>query len=141
MIFNLKSRKDTDSAFQYLTDLAAKEIRVDIKKVSEQRSKQQNNYLYLLLADFAMHFGYTKEQAKSVYKDVNKDIYYRKFRMNEALFLHIRSSADLTKEEMAKSVDRFMQFSAEQGHPLPPATDQGWLDSIYNEAERREAFL
>lgn len=79
-----------------------------------------------------MHFGYDLAEAKEVYKDVCKEIYWyekkgRKFK---------RSSADLSKEDMMRSIDLFIQKSAEQGCPLPIATDRGWLDAISNEAER-----
>ena len=138
MKYNLADRTELDAAFQYLTDLAAKDIIAEIKKVSPARSLNQNNYLHLLLGAFGQHFGYTIDEAKTIYKrDVNPDIYV--YEKGGAKFL--RSSADLDVAEMTKSIDSFRAYSKEQGCPLPAATDQGWLREIENEIERSKYYL
>jgi hypothetical protein len=53
----------------------------------------------------------------------------------------MRSSADLDKAEMAKSIDRFIEASKEAGYPLPPATDQNWLREVSNQIEREGYYL
>lgn len=117
--------------------LAKKRRVVEIKEVRFKRTLPQNSYLHLIISAFGVHFGYTLEEAKLLYKQVNKDLYY--YRKKNRTF--IRSSADLNKSEMAKSIDRFMQKSAESGYPLPLATDQDWLMSIENEIERSSKYL
>lgn len=137
MKFNLANLSEFEKAFHYLTDLGGKECIVDIKKVSPNRSLSQNAYLHLLLGAFGEHFGYTVFESKEIYKELNKDIYSytkkgRKF---------MRSSADLTKEDMAKTIDLFMLKSAEQGYPLPLASDEGWLREIENKIEQSRRYL
>jgi hypothetical protein len=76
-------------------------------------------------------------ESKMVYKQVSSDIYYYKKKDRQ----FIRSSADLNKEEMAKTIDRFMEKSKEAGYELPLATDQDWLRMIENEVERNRRYL
>lgn len=137
MRYNLDNKPDIEAAVTFLTGLVAKHALVDIKKVSPKRTLNQNNYLYLILGVFGNHFGYFPEEAKSVFKEVNSQIF--KYAKNGRTFY--RSTADLTKEEMIAAIDKFMQKSAEQGCPLPPATDQEWLMSVQNEMEQQGYYL
>jgi hypothetical protein len=137
MKFNTANKEEKKQAFSYFMQLANKKQIVAVTKVSPHRSLSQNSYLHLIIGAFGAHFGYTMEEAKSIYKDVNKGIYsyWKKGRV------FVRSSADLDKEEMAKSIDRFMQASADQGYALPLATDKEWLRQIENEIERSKYYL
>ena len=138
MKFNLANKEEKSEAFRYFTTLANKKLVVELKKVSPRRSLNQNSYLHLLLGDFAAHFGYTLEEAKTIYKrDINPTVYV--YEKNFSKFL--RSSADLDKDEMAKTIDNFMKVSAENGHPLPPATDIDWLRRVENDIERNKHYL
>lgn len=138
MKFNLAVKAEKSQAFTYFMTLANKKSLVEVKKISPGRSLSQNNYLHLLLGAFGQHFGYTLEEAKTVYKrDVNPGIYV--YEKNGAKFL--RSSAELSKEDMAKTIDRFMENSKELGYELPLATDQEWLRQVENEMERSRYYL
>ena len=132
MKYDLSNITEANEAFTYLSQLSGKEAVVEIRKISPRRSLSQNNYLHLLLTAFGDYYGYTLEEAKTVYKYLNKDIYY--YRKRNLGFW--RSSADLTKDEMTRSIDRFRQASAEQGYELPLAVDQEWLRRIENDHER-----
>lgn len=133
----MSEKTDEFEAFTYLTKLAANGSLVEVKKISPKRSLSQNSYLHLLLGAFGAHFGYSLEEAKAIYKELNNSLY--RYEKKGRTFW--RSSADLSKEDMAKSIDLFMQKSAEQGYPLPLATDQEWLRSIENEIERTKHYL
>lgn len=137
MKFKLSVPAESDKAFEYLTKLAAKGSVVNLTKVSPTRSLSQNNYLYLLLGAFGNHFGYTLEEAKLIYKDINPSIY--KYKKKGRTFT--RSSADLNSLSMAKSIDKLMDESAKAGYPLPLATDQDWLIQIENEIEQAKYYL
>lgn len=124
-------RKEARDCFVKLMENDKQPV-IEIIKVSPKRSLNQNSYLHLLIGYFGLHFGYTMEEAKQVYKNMSREIYT--YKKNDAIF--IRSSADLSTEEMAKTIDTFMKVSAENGCPLPPATDEGWLREISNQNER-----
>jgi predicted phosphoadenosine phosphosulfate sulfurtransferase len=138
MKYNTANDAEATAAAEYLVTLIDKKQIAEVIKVSPKRTLNQNSYLHLIIGAYGANFGYTLAEAKTLYKrDVNPDIYV--YKRHGSMFL--RSSADLTKEEMAKSIDRFMQMSAEQGFPLPLATDQEWLRQIENEIERSRHFL
>lgn len=132
MKYRLADPIENKAARNRLYYLCAKKRMVEIKEFKFKRSLSQNSYLHLIIAAFGINFGYTLEEAKLIYKEVNKDIYY--YYKKKRTF--IRSSADLNKAEMAKSIDKFMLASAEAGYPLPLATDQDWLLEIENDMER-----
>lgn len=137
MRYRLSNRSDADKAFSYLTELVGKEACVDIKRFNPNRSLRQNAYIHLLLSAFGAHFGYTLEESKLIYKEINKDI----FNYEKKGRTFTKSSADINVAEMTKSIDRFRNKSAEAGYPLPLATDQAWLDQIMNEAEQHQHYL
>jgi hypothetical protein len=112
-------------------------VRVDIKKVPKRRSLPQNRYLHLLLSAWGAHFGYTTEESKEVYKQLNKDIY--RYEKNGHVFW--KSSAELTTEQMMRTIDKFRDWSAEHDYPLPTATDQGWLEALENSVESMQQYL
>lgn len=137
MKFNLASQTDAGKALNYLLELTQHGKLAEVKKVSPRRSLSQNSYLHLLISAFGAHFGYNLDEAKAIYKELNASIY--KYEKKGRIFW--RSSAELDKEEMAKSIDRFMQKSAEHGYPLPLASNIEWLQQIENEIERSKYYL
>lgn len=137
MKFNLAIPYESKQATYYLGQLNEKRNIAEIKKISPKRSLSQNSYLHLLIGAFGNHFGYTIEEAKQIYKELSPNVY--KYEKRGRTFW--RSSAELNKEEMAKTIDTFMQKSAEAGYPLPLATDIGWLREIENEIERSKYYL
>lgn len=137
MKFNLDNITESTEAFEYLNELNGKHALIELKKISPTRTLKQNAYLHLIIAAFGNHFGYTAEEAKLVYKDISPHIYY--YTKKDRRF--IRSSADLNKDEMAETIDRFRQASAKQGYDLPLAIDQDWLRRLHNEVERSSFFL
>lgn len=137
MKYNLSVPADSKKARDYLAELIQKQALAEVKKISPKRSLPQNNYLHLLIGAFGYHFGYTMEEAKMIYKEISRDIYA--YEKKGRTFW--RSSADLTKEEMAKTIDRFREASDAHGYPLPLATDQGWLREIENAIEQASYYL
>lgn len=129
MKFNLDNVTEAEEAFSYLTDLVGKHAIAEVKKISPTRTLNQNSYLHLIIGAFGNHFGYTAEEAKLVYKYLNADIY--RYKRKSLTFW--RSSADLSKDEMTTTIDKFRQASAKQGYELPLALDQEWLRRLENE--------
>lgn len=137
MKYDLSIDTELSQAFEYLQKLAESKSLAEIKKRFPSRSLRQNSYLHLLLGAFGQHFGYTLEESKQIYKEINKDLYT--YTKNNRKFL--RSSAELSKEDMAKSIDKLHKKSAEAGYTLPLATDQEWLRHIENQIEQTKYYL
>jgi N-formylglutamate amidohydrolase len=125
----LDEKKQAMSLFMRLVN--TKKL-VEVKQYRAGRSLRQNAYLHLLIGYFGQHFGYTLEEAKQIYKEINRGIYV--YEKKGRTFW--RSSAELDTAEMTQTIDQFREKSKENGCPLPAATDQGWLREIENEIER-----
>lgn len=121
MKYDTKNIKEAEEALKYLEHLIDKEHLVDVRRVSRRRSLRQNNYIHVTFGIFGLETGYTASEAKSLYKRINKDIYV--YEKNGNPF--VRSSADLTKDEMNRSIDVWRNYAGEQGVniPLPYDTD------------------
>lgn len=137
MIFNLANQEELAKAREYLNQVARLGKRVEIVRKAEHRTLNQNSYLHLILGYFGTQTGYTAEEAKVLYKRLSSDLYV--YEKNGTKFL--RSSADLSKEDMAKSIDRFMQYSEKQGVPLPLVNNQDFLDLATNTVEAQKQYL
>lgn len=141
MKYNLANNAEAGKALAYLLDLTRDGKIVDLKKVSPKRSLNQNSYLHLLLGAFGVYFGYTLEEAKLIYKQLNADIYEYTKDVRGKTHTFWRSSADLTVDEMTKSIEVLREWSKKAGYPLPAATDQGWLRAIENDIEMNQKYL
>lgn len=126
MKYNLAIKDDATNAHIQLAKLMIKKPIIELKECRPQRSGNQNRYLHLLLGAFGMHFGYTLEESKHIYKQINESTYFYEKKGRQ----FIRSSADLDTQEMTKTIGKFRIKSAENGCDLPTATDQEWLSRI-----------
>lgn len=80
-------------------------------KEKRGRSLNQNAYLHLLLSAFGLQYGYTLDEVKTHFYKlvVNKDMFLREGidKFTGECYKYLRSSADLTKDEMSKSISDF----------------------------------
>ena len=108
------------------------------------RSKSQNNYLHLLIGVVAMDTGNTLADVKEWYfkRLCNRDLFITtktdKFAGEVEV---VRSSADLTKEEMSIAIDRFKSWGSQNGIYMPNPGDESLLREIAIEMGRNKAYL
>lgn len=108
------------------------------------RSLNQNRYLHLLIGVVAMETGNTLEDAKRWYfkETCNSDLFHVQHRDKMGNYIdHIRSSAELTKEEMSIAIDRFKRWGAENGIYMPNPDDASLLREIEIEMGRMKTYL
>ena len=108
------------------------------------RSKGQNNYLHLLIGVVAMETGNTLEYCKEMYfkRLCNRDLFITTMSDRYAGQVEvIRSSADLTKEEMSMAIDRFKRWGSQNGIYMPNPGDESLLREIAIEMGRNKAYL
>ncbi len=141
MKYSTMNKGEASAAILYLTQLVRDEKVVEVKEVKPRRSLNQNSYLHLLLGAFGAHFGYSLEEAKTIYKQLNASIYEYSREVRGKQHTFYRSSAELDKAEMTKSIDTLREWSAKAGYPLPSAVDQDWLRQIENEVEQHGSYL
>lgn len=137
-IFDLSQVSEAEKAFEYVTELTGKEKKVEIKQYSPKRSNPQNRSLHLLLGYMSNETGYTLEECKQLYKEMNRGIYTytKETKDGEHLREFTRSSADLTQAEMAKTIDKLYKVCAENGIELPLLTNEAYMREIELEIER-----
>jgi len=143
MLYDLASDLDRQRATKRWEYLLQRNAVVDLTE-HVQRTNSQNAYLHVLLGLLAMEFGERIEYVKQNY--------YKEL-VNPALFVmrkddrflgervELRSSRDLTKEEMAESIDRLKVWAAEQGIFLPSADEKEFLARIEAEMRRNAKYL
>ena len=124
MTYDLSNEYEVRKVLLRLNALIKKGVLVELKEQRPLRTLSQNSYLHLLLQVFAMEYGCSLDVAKiDYYKRLcNQDLFeVEKVNKQGEVVKDLRSSADLTTEEMAQSIDRFKRFAAEGGIYLPDA--------------------
>ena len=108
------------------------------------RTPRQNNYLHLIIGAVAMETGNTLEFTKEHYfkRLVNPDIFVRtKEDRLVGKVDYLRSSANLTKEEMTQAIDKFRTWAASEGYYLPSPDDRSLLESIEYQMGKQRQYL
>lgn len=108
------------------------------------RSRSQNSYLHLLIGVVAMETGNTLDYCKEMYfkRLCNKDLFITTRADKYAGQVEVvRSSADLTKEEMSTAIDRFKRWGADNGIYMPNPGDESLLREIAIEMGRYKPYL
>ena len=142
MKYDLTNDRDKEQFKSRVNQLFERGAYVELTDKSN-RSKKQNAYLHVILSAFALEFGYTLETVKrSFYKvECNKDLFLRDKNGKLGTKQYLRSSSDLTKEEMTLSIDRFRKFSSENGCYLPSPDEEAEIRAIEKDYERYKHLL
>lgn len=118
---------------------------IELKEHRPKRTGFQNNYLHLILSYFALEFGYTKEEVKlDIFKRlVNRDIFETERKDKRGnLRLVLRSTAELSIDEMSKAIERFRNYSASEAQLyLPSPSDIGQIKFIETQVKNNDLYL
>lgn len=143
-LYDLKNDFDAKRAIKYLKRLFKDKSKIDLSKV-EYRSSQQNRYLHLIIGWLAIETGNTLDYTKKEYykRLCNSDLFIVSLFDNllKKDVKYLRSTADLTKEEMTLSIERFRNWSSEQGFYLPSANETDFLSHIDFEMRKQKEYL
>lgn len=145
MIYNLNNALDVENARTRLNILIKRSCIIELTEKKRRRSLSQNAYLHLILGYFASQTGNTEEWVKQKYYKMlcNPDLFIGE--KDDQYLGHIRylkSSADLTTDEMSLSIDRFRNWSAaEAGIYLPDAMNEQALAELMVEVEKYKTYL
>ena len=144
MIYDLSKPLDRQKFKMRVNHLFAQGKQVELIEKTF-RSLRQNSYLHCLLGILALDQGLTIDYVKEFYykRLVNPDIFV--LTKEDKLVGKIevlRSSKDLTKEEMSKSIDRLRNWaSSELGCYLPSADEESLLQQAEMEIQRYRSYL
>ena len=119
---------------------------VELTEKKTKRSLLQNKYLHLILGYFGVETGNTLDWVKREYfkKLCNKDIFVKERvdNITNKKVLYLRSSADLTTDEMTTAIERFRNWaSQEAGVYIPSPDEQDLLIIAEIETERNKQYL
>ena len=143
MQYDLTSDFQRKAFLSRVDNLLEKSVVVELTEKTI-RTRGQNNYLHLLIGVVAMEAGNTLEDAKRWYfkETCNPDLFHRQhFDKLGNCIDSIRSTADLTKEEMSMAIDRFKRWGSQNGIYMPNPGDESLLREIALEMGRNRAYL
>ena len=143
MVYDLSSDFQRKSFLSRMDNLMEKGAVVELTEKTF-RSPNQNRYLHLLIGVVAIETGNTLEDAKKWYfkETCNPDLFHVQHRDKMGNCIdHIRSTAELTKEEMSTAIDRFKRWGAENGIYMPNPDDASLLKAIEIEMGRMKSYL
>lgn len=115
MIYNLKNEFECQRFKDAVARMIAEGTVVDMRRKRPVRSLSQNSYLHVLLGYYAAEFGYTIEEVKfeTFKKTCNASLFVRERENRRGCRVrYIRSSRDLTTDEMTLAIERFRNYSA-----------------------------
>ena len=143
MTFDLSNEFQRKAFLARCEDCLEKAVAVELS-VKTFRSRNQNRYIHLLLGVVAMDTGNSVEYVKEMYfkRLVNSDLFVldREDKLLGKVQV-LRSSADLTTEEMSMAIDRFKRWGAENGFYMPEPGDESILRQIEIEMGRQRNFI
>lgn len=143
MTYNLSNELDR-KRFQAKVEAFAKRGAVVELGEKVTRTRAQNSYLHKLIGIVAMETGNTIDYCKEVYfkRIANASVFVKdKEDPIAGKVTFVRSSTDLTKEEMSDAIERFKRWGAENGFYLPSPGDESLLAEIEAEMERMKKYL
>ena len=138
MLFDLTNPGQREKFLEKVDKLIQEDAYVELKK-KNQRTNSQNRYLHLIIGHFALETGYAPDYVKPAFfkKKANAEIFVEEIDGKLGKVRQLRSSADLSTEEMSKAIERFKNWSAAAaGIHLPDANEHEFLKNIEIELSR-----
>lgn len=143
MIYNLSTQLDRERFAARTNALLQKGSVIELTEKAF-RTKSQNHYLHLLLGVIAMEVGERLDYVKEEYfkRMINADLFVRE-RLDRFLGVTktLRSSKELTIEEMSMAIDRFKRWGLDNGFHMPNPDDESMLRMIEIEMGRIRHLL
>ena len=137
MKYDLTSKSDI-TAFKFKVDyLIEKQKKVNLTSIREARSVKQNSYVHVAITLFAIEYGYTLNEAKTLLKRECTFMYYEK---NNMMFL--KSTAVLNSKEMTDFIEFIRNYAGQQGLYIPSSEE--YLQNKFNidrQIESNKTFL
>lgn len=126
--------------------LLTKQCVVELTEKKPQRTTQQNRYLHVILSYFGALTGNTLDYVKRYYfKSLcNSELFYieRYDTLLKRRVVTLRSSAELTTDEMTLAIERFRNWAAQEAEIYIPSPDEHRLVQMMEiEADRAKQYL
>lgn len=145
MTYNLSSPLEAQNARARLELLVKRGSICELTEKKARRSISQNAYLHVALGYLAAQTGNTLEWVKREYykRHCNYDLFVGE--KDDKLLgrvRYIKSSSELTTEEMSLSIDRLRNWAAlEAGIYIPTPEDEAQVVAMQIEVERHKEWI
>lgn len=117
-----------------LDHLISKGAKIELIEKKKKRTVNQNSYFHALFCIFGMHFGNDLYYVKQViFKiEVNRELFKRTYVDEDTgeVLTYWRSTADLDTKEMTLAIERFRNYSSQNGLYL--LTSEEYLDNYFH---------
>lgn len=148
LTFDLKNPIDVSKFDNWIQKQKLNKSCVQVKTQADisTRTIDQNKYLHLILTWFAIETGYTLEFVKREYFKllVNPELFVIEVacKFTGEIKTSLRSSKDLTINEMILAINKFRNWSSEfAGIYLPEANEKEFLNQILIEEKKHKEYL
>ena len=110
MLINPNNKLDIKKAENYFQKLIEGKTPFELKKIIKKRSLSINAYMHVCITLFAIHFGYTLDEAKTLLKRLCPFMMYEK---KGRKFL--KQTSKMNNQECSEFVEWIRNYSAQQG--------------------------
>lgn len=144
MLYDLNNKFQREDFKKRVNELFTKRVTVELTRKFPPRSCPQNKYLHLILSWWASYYGCSKKYAKEYFfKSVcNGDLFVHPAKAKDGTpYNEIRSSADLTTQEMTLAIQRFRDYCAYHGCYIPSPEEREYLLYVEREIDKQQEFL
>lgn len=111
----------------------------------KQRSDPQNRYLHVCIGIVAMETGNTMDYVKRYYfkAHCNADLFVTgRYDTNlRRVVMSVKSSRDLSTEDMTTAIERFRNWAATEGWYIPTPEEEYMIRQAEIEINRRKEYL
>ncbi len=146
MLYDLKNELQAENFKRRCNMLVKKGCVVELCEKRPQRTLRQNAYLHAALGYFGLQFGYKVDEVKSWYfKEMcNAELFVRQKRddITGQYRKVLRSSAELTTDEMTLAIERFRNWAADvAGIYIPSPEEYRLVEQMEIEVQRGRLYL
>jgi len=114
MSYDLSNDFDKNRAITKFKKMLEEGKRIILKKVLIKRSIKQNAYMHICFDMFAVHFGLTSEESKTLLKRECPFMRYSK-KISGRHHHFLTRTSDLTEDEAREFIEWIMEYSGKQG--------------------------
>lgn len=125
MLYDLSDKTDVKNAENYFCKLNEGKSKIELKKILPKRSITLNSYLHVCISLFAIEFGYTLEESKTLLKRKCSFMIYEKKGIK-----FLKKTSKLDNLECSKFVEFIRNYASQQGLYIPDADE--YLTNKFN---------
>lgn len=144
MKYDLTNKLHRKQFVKRCNDMLKKSCNCVELKDESKRSLNQNAYVHVLIRTMALETGVTEAYAKQIYfkQLANLNIFLAESadKISGQKIQYLRSTSELTVEEMSRAIFNFRKWAEENGYYLPDATTDETGTVTFTSETDAEAF-